>query len=81
MDKKFNMDQDIHCHGYLNISNDYYIFFDLTGIIVDYKPLIFSFNSTWFALIDEILNEKHICGIPILDNVTSVFEKNTPLIF
>jgi hypothetical protein len=81
MDNKFNMEQDIHCNGYLNINNDYYIFYDLTGVILDYKPLIFSLNPTWFAIIDEILNVKHICGIPILDNVTSVFEKNTPLVF
>ena len=81
MDKKFDIDQEIIYNGYIHCNNEYYFLYNLSSLKLDYKPLLFSFTSTWFVLMDEILNTKHVCGIQISDNITCLFEKYPDLIF
>ena len=80
MDDNFDTTQDIECMGCIHRNNVYHIFYDLSNVIFDYKPLLWSYNQLWFALIDEIMNVKHVCGITIMDSVTCFFEQNTELI-
>jgi hypothetical protein len=66
--------------GSLFYENNSYLFFDVTACVVNIN-CIYKNSNIWFALIDEIINEKHICNIDIHSDVTIFFCKNSEFLF
>jgi hypothetical protein len=66
--------------GYFNENNDLYLFFDLTNCKLEINDISKN-NNIWFTLIDEILNQKHLCNFKIDENVTSFFNSHNDFCF
>ena len=66
--------------GFINTNDDIYMFYDCSAYSISAHEL--PRNATiWFALIDEIVNHKHMCNFPIDDTVSSLFLQNPEFIF
>ena len=50
--------------GYFECNNDLYLFFDITLCVLKVND-IYKTNNIWLTLVDEIVNYKNICNIPI----------------
>ncbi len=70
----------IEYKGFYIFEENLYIFFDLTKCKVMICD-IYKINKTWFCIIDELINEKHICNIKINESVSDFFINNTHFIF
>ena len=71
---------DIEFNGFYEYETDLYLFFDVTKC----KPLldeIYLSNQIRFALIDEIVNQKNICNIPIDKNTISFVINNETMCY
>lgn len=63
-----NNDDEIIIKGLYNNCNKYYLFVDISEISI--TPLYLKKTTpVWFALTNEIINQQHICNIPISKNV------------
>jgi hypothetical protein len=56
------------------------LFFDLTENKLQLYD-IYSNSHSWYGLIDEIVNHKHICNIKINEIVTQLFQENQEFCF
>ncbi len=61
-------------------NNNIYLFIDLTKID-EKSDLIEKNNLYWFALVDEIMNKKHVCNIKIDENVINFFSNNSDFLY
>lgn len=71
--------ENIEYKGFTLINNDVYLFYDLTK-----KPIMVDNihnNNLWFALVDEIVNQRAIYGIPISELVSDFFTTNAKFNF
>jgi len=66
-----NMDQ-ITFSGYYTFNGSIYLFYDITKCNIQICD-IYRNNNCWMALIDEIVNHKHLCNIPIDESVVELF--------
>jgi len=66
--------------GLFIYENKVYAFIDLTKLEININ-LINRNSLYWFALIDEIVNKKQICNIPIDDDVSDFFMNNNQFIY
>jgi len=76
--EKFN--EDIEFNGFFVSNNNLYIFIDITKCNIQIYD-IYKNNNLWLALIDEIVNQKHLCNIPINQKVTNFFIFNDKFCF
>jgi len=74
-----NMDQ-ITFSGYYTFNGSIYLFYDITKCNIQICD-IYRNNNCWMALIDEIVNHKHLCNIPIDESVVELFLANEELCF
>ena len=59
---------DIKIRGYYAKKNQYYLFVDISNTII--TPLYLKKTTPiWFVLINEIINNRNVCNIPISKNV------------
>jgi len=61
--------------GYLKYNDNVYLFFDCTTLGIDSVKLNRN-NELWLVLIDEIINQKHVCNFKISEEVTDFFINN-----
>ena len=66
--------------GYLEYEEKAYVFFDLTDMKLNLDDIYYS-SLARFALMDEIINHKHICHIPINPALSDFFSKHDFLCF
>ena len=66
--------------GYYTFNGSIYLFYDITKCDIQICD-IYRSNTSWLALIDEIVNHKHLCNIPIDDSVVDLFLANEELCF
>jgi len=66
---------DFEFKGYYEFNNNLYLFIDITKCELIIKDIYIS-NNLWLALIDEILNTKHLCNIPINNSISNFFINN-----
>jgi len=71
---------EIIFQGYIENKNKIYLFFDITKINLQINDIYLS-NSLWFTLVDEIVNQKKLCNIPINNNCTDLLIQNENLCF
>jgi hypothetical protein len=67
-------------NGFYKFENNLYLFFDITKCSIQLNN-IYSNSTTWFALIDEIVNYKKLCNLKIEENVSDLFISNDKLCF
>jgi hypothetical protein len=67
-------------NGFYLFENNLYLFFDINNCDININD-IYSNNTLWFAIIDEIVNHQNICNIKINDNVKNLFISNDNLCF
>jgi hypothetical protein len=73
-------DSNIEIKGVYLYEHKIYLFIDLTNF--DIKDNLMHLHAPrWFALIDEIVNKKHICNIIIEENVTNFFLNNSDFLY
>ena len=72
--------KSVEFNGYYEYHNELYIFFDITKINVVIND-IYKNNSLWLAVIDEIINYRSLCNVPIDLCVVSFFTCNQQLCF
>ena len=75
-----NFFKTIEYKGFYIFEENLYIFFDLTNCKLMIHD-IYKINKTWFCIMDEIINEKHICNIKINETVSDFFINNNKFIF
>jgi hypothetical protein len=74
-------DENLEFNGYFINDNDLYLFFDITNCKVQINDIEKNTNTIWLALLDEILNQKHLCNMKIDDTVTKFFILNDDFCF
>jgi hypothetical protein len=67
--------------GFYESHKNLYLFFDVTECGLNHVDDIYVMSNVKFALMDEILNHRHVCGIPIAIGVTDFFVQNDSLLF
>ena len=70
-----------NCLGYLIENNEVYLFYDIESKSSDSRILLSKKQKFWWTLIDEICNKHKILNFPIHSTVTSLFLKNSTLIY
>jgi hypothetical protein len=66
--------------GFVIQNNEMYIFYDITNCKFVLNDINIE-SPFWFALVDEITNQKMIAGIPIDSTVTDFFTLNSKFLF
>lgn len=64
-----------------SFGSNLYLFYDLSKYDLNVLNDIYMSSPIRFALIDEIVNHKHTCNIPIHSHTTSFFANNTLISF
>jgi hypothetical protein len=72
--------QTLVFHGFYKFENNLYLFFDLTCCELNIKD-VYSNNKLWFALVDEIVNQRKLCNLKIEESVSNLFICNENLCF
>ena len=70
----------IKYNGYYIFNDNIYLFYDITKCDIKLDDT-YRANNVWLILVDEIVNHKHMCNIPIHDNVVSLLSDNDELCF
>jgi hypothetical protein len=72
-----NLDH-IKVKGFYNNNNQYYLFVDISKISI--TPVYLTKTSpVWFALTNEIMNNKNVCNIPISQTIHDLFSSEYKL--
>ena len=76
----YSLNEYMEFNGLLYYKEDIYLFFDLSKckIQIDF---LFKGSKIWLCLLDEIVNQKHICNVNISNKVTNFFVNNSDLVF
>jgi len=75
-------DENLEFNGYFpNNDNDLYLIFDITKCNVQLNDIEKNINTVWLALLDEILNHKHLCNMIVDGKVTHFFTLNEDFCF
>jgi hypothetical protein len=70
-----NLIENIEFDGFYEYENNLYMFFDTTNLDICIREE-YSNNPVRFALVDEIINHKKVCNIPISLETVNFFTKN-----
>jgi hypothetical protein len=70
-----NLMDNIEFDGFYEYEENLYMFFDISDLNICIGE-IYSNNPVRFALVDEIINHKNICNIPISLETVNFFTKN-----
>jgi hypothetical protein len=62
-------------NGFYEYENNLYLFFDVTNCNIKINE-IYRANNLWFVTIEEIINIKYYCDIPVAEIVTDFFIQN-----
>jgi hypothetical protein len=76
--QKFN--ESIIFDGFYKYENNLYLFFDITDCEKNITNT-YSNSPVWFAIVDEIVNHKKICNLPIEENLIHLFTSNDDFCF
>jgi hypothetical protein len=68
--------ENIEFNGFYIDNNKICMFFDLTNTRWTTYDTLFKTDLLWFGIIDEMVNKRSICNIPIHDSVTDFFVNN-----
>ena len=60
------------CKGMYRTESGIYLFIDISKTKLEIVD-VYQSNPLWFTLVDEIMNQKHVCGINVNRNVTDFF--------
>jgi|LauGreDrversion4_2_1035121.scaffolds.fasta_scaffold11878_6 hypothetical protein len=72
--------EDITFTGYYSYNSNMYMFYDITKI--KFRPIDnFMGNSTWLALVDEIITHQHVCNMRIDDDTANFMILNDAVCF
>ena len=72
--------EDIAFTGYYSYNSNVYMFYDITK--TKFHPIDnFMGNSTWLALVDEIITHQHVCNIRIDDETANFMILNDAVCF
>jgi hypothetical protein len=76
----YSLNEYMEFNGALYYKEDIYLFFDLSKckIQIDF---LFKGSKIWLCLLDEIVNQTHICNVNISNKVTNFFVNNSDLVF
>jgi len=66
--------------GFYEFEENLYVFLNITGLKLEIND-IHKNSNLWFVLLDEIINEKHVCGIEINNNTYDFFIQNLSFCF
>lgn len=66
---------DIKIKGFYNNTNQYYLFIDISNISIT-PVYLTKTTSVWFALTNEIMNNKSVCNIPISKQIIELFSSD-----
>lgn len=80
IDKYDNFTSNIEFDGMMEYDSNIYLFFDLTKININIDDK-YSSSIVRFALIDEIVNHKHICHFEINPMLSDFFSKHEMICF
>ena len=72
--------EQLEFNGFYEFDNNLYLFFDISKCNIQICD-IYSTSFLWLALVDEIINYKNLCNIPINIDVTRLLEFNCELYF
>ena len=67
--------------GYNKYNDCVYLYFDFTQSGLNVNTISRDTSTIWYALVDELLNVKHVCGLPIDSVVTDYFNHHLELLF
>jgi len=67
-------------NGFYEYENNLYLFFDVTNCNIKISD-IYRANTLWFVTIEEIMNIKYCCHMPIAEIVTDFFMQNNSFCF
>jgi hypothetical protein len=73
--------KDYTYKGYNKYNDCVYLYFDFTKSDLNVNTTSREKCSIWYALVDELLNVKHVCGLPIDLAVTDYFNHHLELLF
>jgi len=71
----------IDFNGFHINGNEVSLFYNLTKCELIHLDLLGKSNFVWFGLIDEIVNQQHICNFKICESVTNFFTQNSSFCF
>ena len=77
-------DENLEYNGYfskVDDDNDLYLIFDITKCNVQLNDIEKNINTVWLALLDEILNHKHLCNMIIHYKLANFFTLNEDFCF
>jgi hypothetical protein len=74
-------DEWVKYKGFLHQSQKIYLFFDISGCKNEALCDIYKINKSHFAIMDEIINKSHICGMSFDGSLREFFLKNSKFIF
>ena len=82
LDNFETFDESVEFNGYFyDNHNDLYLFYDITKCKLQINDIEKHDNNTWLALLDEIVNCKHVCNMKVDDKVTHFFNLNEDFCF
>jgi len=74
-------DENLEFNGIYENDNNLYLFYDITKCNIELNDIEKNNNTIWLALIDEIVNHKHLCNMKINKNVTKFLKLNDDFCF
>jgi hypothetical protein len=74
-------DENLEFNGICEDNNNLYIFYDITKCQIEVNDIEKNNNIIWLALVDEIVNQKHVCNMKINKIVTNFFKLNDDFCF
>jgi len=75
LDNFDNFNNNIEFNGFYEFENELYLFINLTACNININDIYYD-TPAWFVLIDEMLNQRHVCNIMIDPFVTRFFNDN-----
>jgi hypothetical protein len=75
-----DLDNDLIFDGFYEYKENLYMFFDITKFDINIDET-YSSSHIRFALVDEIVNHKNVCNIPITSEINDFFIKNESINF
>ena len=72
---KVYINEKMMLDGYYIYENDIYFFYNLTNCQIEMND-IYRENNAWLCLVDEIVNQKHMCNMKIEEHISDFFILN-----
>lgn len=80
MDNFSVFNSELAFNGFYEYENNLYMFFDVTDCNIRLND-VYKSNNLWFATIEEIINVKYFCDMPIGKDITNFFSCNESFCF